>query len=431
MEDYTLSNGLKVILIHDDEQPLVTVSLQLPFGRFAEPTGLEGVAHLTAALIQKGPVGMTSEHYSEILESAGVLSYGDAVDERMSVGARMLSVHADHIFHQLWECYTNPSLDTKEFDRLIKESQTALQAEFSDPSSLAYRHFNAQLFGHDHCAGRSQSLMSVKKITCDHIQSFYRKYFGPRGALLVIAGDFNRDEVKQSWFPLIEKWNNDTTIYQGTLPQKRPHGLSIRLIDKPDLTQATFVFGHQTIGENHPLRYPLALGNYCLGGGNFSSRLMASVRSQFGKTYGISSQVSFYKEFGKMSISTTTRNHQVGEVIETTLNVYEKLIESGIDDDEREKACQFGIGHMAFELEGISHIVEKVLWMNHYGYDKDIIEKFPDRIRRITSKEIHESFLQDEWYKSKVLTIVGKRSAIEKQLSPFGDITFWRFRDEP
>ena len=205
----------------------------------------------------------------------------------------------------------------------------------------------------------------------------------------------------------------------------------VRLIDKPDVSQSYIMVGHPVPGELSPNHHALALANYILGGGNFSSRLMASVRAGKGKTYGISSQISGNRQCGIFTISTATLNAQTAEVLETIFSVYRVLAEHGVTDDELEKAKQFAIGNMAFQLEGIGNIAEKLLWLRLYGRTKDYVENFGGAIASITKEQVDAAIrdhLSSQYF---AIAVVGKKENVASQLQGLGDVETVSYRDNP
>ncbi|HAJ80478.1 MAG TPA: hypothetical protein DCO75_11995 [Fibrobacteres bacterium] len=425
----SLDNGLQIVYIPDSEQQAVTVAMQIRVGEFSDPVSLEGVAGLTVSLLQKGSAGLTAEQFADRLERTGTSLFAETGDEHIVIGFKTLSRHAKSIMLLFRDMLCSPGFDKRELARLKKELITSLQAETSDANSLANRHFFSHLCGKNHPAGRLHTIQSVKKIDISHIRSFYSSFFTPANCMLVIAGHFSQSEGCREWSDLFSSWNSVKTVESciaGQIPALAE--TSIRLVDKADITQTYFILGHPAPGELIPDRNALALANYCLGGGNFSSRLMDKVRSAKGKTYGISSQISCNKICGIFMISTATQSAQATEVLGTIFDVYKKFSEDGITAAELEKAREFAIGNMAFQLEGICNIVDKFLGLNLYDRDISYMENFDSAISAISLDDVNEAIRK--YLSSKYFSIVavGKKEEIYNQLSAFGKVTCMNFR---
>jgi predicted Zn-dependent peptidase len=432
MQEDVLPNGLRRIRLSDHEQPAIEILLQAPVGHIHDPDGKEGLAELSAGLMLKGPKGCTNEEYVDAMEQVGASQVLDVGEEHTMFGLRVLSDHADDIVPRFIGMVASPLLDKKEFGRLRREMLTSLEAEYADPSALAGKHFQAELFGRANPAGRVANLRSVKRISFDDMEAFNSGFRCAGGSTVIIAGDIDPASAKS-------KWNAALEALPGGPAQSMPDmtdgpelsDTRVRLVNKPDSSQTTLVIGHRCIAEHHPAREALALGNYIIGGGNFSSRLMEQVRSRTGKTYGISSQIISHRHSGTFLISTTTQNHQVGDVLAAIFDVYRECTSNGVTELELEKARQFANGNLAFQLEGISNVAEKLLWLRFYGYDNSYIENHAAIIDAVRLEQVNEALKNVLASEHFVIAAVGKRTEIGAQLERFGSVRVVDFRSDP
>ncbi len=426
-----LDNGIRLIQIPGREYPVILAAVQFPVGRFSDPAGREGVADLTLGLIQKGPESISSERFMDLLEHGGASLFGDVSDEHCTIGIRMLASNASEIFPRFWEAISCPSCDKRELSRIKRELLTGLQAEFSDPGALANRHFNAELYGEKHPAGKAQTLGSVKKIRLSDVYAFYERHISPAGAACVIAGDLPGKETLQSWRAMIGEWRAEAQESGAARETVSLESTRVRIVEKNDLSQTTLIIGQPTIGELDPRRSALSIGNYILGGGSFSSRLMKRIRSEAGQTYGVSSQLYCGKESGVFMISTTTQSHQLAEVIKAVQEEFAAMMREGITEDELDKARQFAIGHLAFELEGMANVADKLLWLRHNGRDNSFIERFGERIGALSARDINEAMQACLHGSRFVYCAVGKKDEIAPVLESVGPVRIVDSRSVP
>lgn len=430
MEEKKLSNGLTLIVVPDHEQDGIVVALQLPIGRFSDPAGKEGVCELTVGLISKGTESFSSDEFASRLENAGATLFSDVGEEHCVYGIRMLASSAQAIFPIFVEMFSRPRFAAEEFQRLQREMVTALQAERIEPSVLATRHFYHELAGKGHPAGRFQTEQTIKKITLADVKAFFGEYCSPEGGLCVVAGDFNADPFGRFATEQLTFWKRSGRKPQVIAPAaQHPAAAVVRLVNKPDLTQTSLAVGQASPGERCPDKNTLLLANHIFGGGNFSSRLMTRIRTSDGKTYGISSQMVSETEFGALLISTSTQNSQLGGVLGSIIEEYRRFCAEGVTADELEKASQFAIGNMAFQLEGIGNIVDKLLWLRFYGRANSYIERFEDIITAIDIESVNTAVRRYFSPDRLIIAAVGKKEAILPQLSSFGPLKQYHFRD--
>lgn len=425
-----LDNGLRVLLVPDTEQDGLVVAAQFRLGTFSDPVGLEGTAELCMGLIQKGSGELSAEQTAEKLEFAGASLFSDVGEEHLGLGIRMLCQKEEEILPVFWNMLLNPRFEQHEFTRIQREMVTSLQAETVDPGIIANRYFYRTLAGKDHPAGRFYTLNSVKKTGISDVKNFYETFFLPQNCILVVAGNFDPEKFRNRWFDILSKWTGiSETKPVYALPVQVPSRV-VKLIDKPTLTQASIMIGHAAPGELFAHRNEVALSNYILGAGNFSSRLMSRVRSADGKTYGISSQIASERQFGAFSITTSTQNSQLGGVLKSILEVLDDFCKNGVSDSELEKAKQFVTGNMAFQLEGIGNIAEKLLWLRFYDRPNSYIENFDSIIDQITLEGVNQAIRDHFSVENLIIVVVGKKVELLPQLKEFGLLSVYHFRDK-
>jgi zinc protease len=432
MDEFEIANGLKIICMPDHEQCGCVVALQLPVGRFSDPPGREGLCEITCGLLSKGSAGYTADEFAEKLENAGATLFSEVGEEYCVLGIRMLASSAPSLLPLFVEMIHRPRFAKEEFARLKQEMITGLQAETADTALIALRHFYSALAGKEHPAGRFQCVPSLKTITIAEVKGFFGDYFSPVNALCVAAGDYDREPLRQFVAAQFSQWVHafgETAVIAPPLPHRTGRAI-VRIINKPDVTQTSLAIGHASPGEKCPEKNALLLANHIFGGGNFSSRLMARIRSAGGKTYGIASQLLSEKDFGAFMISTATQNSQLGDVLTSIFEEYRRFCRDGVTAEELEKARRFAIGNMAFQLEGIGAVVDKLLWLRFYGRPKSYIERFEEIISSIDVGAVNSAIRMHMLPENLVIAAVGKRTEIQDQLKPFGDIKNYHFRDK-
>jgi len=429
-DETVLENGLRLILFPDHEQEGLVVAAQFPFGRFCDPPLKEGLAEMVVALLQKGTHDCSFDQFSEKLEFAGASLFAEVGEEHTGIGIRMLSKSKDELMPLFLDMLLHPRMDHHEFDRIKKEMITSLQAETVEPSIVANRHFFVELVGKEHPAGRFHSIDAIRKMTIDDVAKYYSGHIGPANAIFVVAGDFDCDEFKNTCLPTLKSWAVSGLSEPSYAPACIVSKVAFRLVDKHDTTQTTLVLGHAMPGENSKDRSVLALANYILGAGNFSSRLMTSIRSKVGRTYGISSQIAAERVFGAFTISTTTQNGQLRAMIDAILEQFRDFCTNGVLEKELDNAKKFAIGNMAFQVEGIGNIAEKLMWLRFYGYSDSYIEDFDQRIGSITLDQINKAVREYFSVDKLIIVAVGKKAEIADQLKGLGPFAEYHFRDK-
>jgi zinc protease len=429
----TLANGLSVVLVEDHELEGVVFACQMPFGEFSDPAGYEGTTDLLVGLMLKGTESILPDDFAEKMERYGASMFTEIGDEHTIIGCKLLSRFIPEVFPLYSEMMLAPGFRKRELDRLKREMVTGLTAETSEPMSLANRHFTSLLCTSQHPAGRIHTIKSVKHITLDRISDFYKIHISPNQAVLLIAGDFSKDTVLGLIHSHFDKWTAHSSAAPGVIADALAPLTAnrIRIVDKPDISQVSFIIGHPIGGELAANRNQVALANYVLGGGNFSSRLMAAIRSAEGKTYGISSQVSCERNFGVFSISTSTQYSQARDMLSGIMKTYREFHTGGITEDELAKAKQFARGNMAFQLEGVMNVADKLLWLRQYNRDVSYIENFDSMVADISIESVRNAIASQLSSPYFAIAAVGKKEELSAILSEYGTIAIVPFKSDP
>ena len=204
IEQYTLENGLRVVLNYDPAIPVVAVAVYYDVGSRNEREGRTGFAHLFEHMMFQGSENVKkAEHFQFIMKAGGTMN-GTTSSERTNY---FESLPANQLPLALWLesdrmrtlAVTQENLDNqrdavKEEKRLRYDNQPYGQI-FDLINSMVYKNFaNAH--------STIGSMEDLDDATVEDVQEFFRVYYAPNNAVLVISGAFERETVKE----LVEKY---------------------------------------------------------------------------------------------------------------------------------------------------------------------------------------------------------------------------------
>ena len=211
---FVLPNGLIVILHEDHTTPMVTVNCWYHVGSDREKPGRTGFAHLFEHLMFMGSLHAGEGKFDEWLEAAGGDNNGSTYNDRTNyyenapVNALELPLflESDRMGY-LVDAMTPAKVDAQ---RAVVKNERRQSYE-NRPYGIASIIISENLFPPDHpyhwpVIGSQEDLSAAKY---EDVVEFFRKYYGPNNASLVIAGDI--DPVKTR--SLVEKWFSD--VKQG------------------------------------------------------------------------------------------------------------------------------------------------------------------------------------------------------------------------
>ncbi|MDD4032849.1 MAG: insulinase family protein, partial [Bacteroidales bacterium] len=187
----TLSNGIKIYGIEQDELPLVHFTLTLTGGPLFDTPEKAGVALLTTQLMNEGSENKTPEEMEEALKllGASVNIYLDG--EKVAISGYCMTNTYEQVMNLVEELLLHPRWDAKEFDRLKQALLSGIQQEMVNPGNIASRVFLGLIYGKESILGQSQrgTQASVSAITLDDLKAYYQNYFSPNLATFHVAGE--------------------------------------------------------------------------------------------------------------------------------------------------------------------------------------------------------------------------------------------------
>ncbi|RMG20378.1 MAG: insulinase family protein [Deltaproteobacteria bacterium] len=215
-EKYTLPNGLEVILHEDHRLPLVAVSVWYHVGAFHEPPGRSGFAHLFEHMMFQGSEHVGPDQHFKILEEIGGTGMNGTTNFNRT--NYFETVPSNQLETALWlesdrmgfllEAMTPEMLENQ---REVVKNERRQRTETA-PYGLADEAAWKALFPkpHPYHGMVIGSMKDLDAATLKDVREFFKKWYAPSNATLVVAGDFDPAQAKK----LIDK-------YFGTLP-KRP-----------------------------------------------------------------------------------------------------------------------------------------------------------------------------------------------------------------
>ena len=200
-EKYTLPNGLEVILHQDHTTPMIAVDSWYHVGSGDEKVGHTGFAHLFEHLMFMGSEHVPTGQFDTLLEAAGGNNNGSTTEDRTNYyeivpsNALPLAMYLDSDRMG----FLLQALDSAKVDlqRSVVKNERRERVD-NMPYGKADETILAALYpkGHPYSWPVIGSMADLSAATLADVRSFFRTYYAPNNATLVIAGDFDVDSAK-------------------------------------------------------------------------------------------------------------------------------------------------------------------------------------------------------------------------------------------
>lgn len=418
---WRLPNGLDVLVVPREGLPIVSFTLALKAGAYDEAKDrTQGVADFTAAMLRHGAGKRSAEQIATTIDSVGGALEAAAGAESTVVACSALAASADTCLSLLGDILLRPTFPAAEMAQIRDQMLAALGGRDDDPHQLAAEHFDNLLFGEAHPDGWVLMPAHVKAISRQQLLAFWKTFYRPNNAILTVAGAVDPVSMQKRIARAFGSWATGPVPVRPAFQLPEAHGVRVMLVDKPELSQATLMFGHRGLRHADPDWYAATLVNYVLGGSDFSSRLMAEVRSKRGLTYGIGSSFGATLYPGAFRISASTRNETTWDALSVTINELRKMKAGGPTADELAKAKGYFAGSTPFTLESPAEIARALVNAELHGLGVDYVEEMSLRLAAVdlnATAAAARKWLQPD---DLAIAIVGRAAVIAPQLQKAG-----------
>jgi len=197
----TLPNGLTLIIHQDPSVPVVTTNVWYHVGSGDEKLGRTGFAHLFEHLMFMGSKNAPYPQFDRLLEAAGANNNGSTNPDRTnyyesgpaSALPLMLWLEADRLGWML-ETMDGPKVDLQR--DVVKNERR--QSYENQPYGLAYENLVSAIYpkGHPYSWSTIGSMADLSAASLEDVKDFFRTYYTPNNASIVVAGAVNVDSVR-------------------------------------------------------------------------------------------------------------------------------------------------------------------------------------------------------------------------------------------
>lgn len=407
-QTFTLSNGLKVLVVENHKLPRVRIQLLLD-----NPPVLEGekagVSSLTGALLGKGSSNISKDDFNEEVDFLGAtISFSG-----QSAFASTLSRYFPRILELMAEAALNPNFSQEEFEKEKERFIENLRSEEKDVSAVARRVQSALAYGTAHPYGEFVSIESLEKVTLEDVSNFYARYFSPDNAYLVLIGDLDVKTAKKLVQTHFKDWSSKLQNGPSYSEANNLAEPTINFVDMPNAVQSEIVVQNLvSLKMSDPDYIPVLIANQILGGGA-EGRLFLNLREDKGYTYGSYSSVGTDKySNARFRASAQVRNAVTDSAVVEILSEIKKIGTERVSEVDLKNAKEKYKGSFVRSLERPETVANFALNIETQGLSADFYENYLSRIDAVTAEEVQR--VAQKYFKvdQARIVVVGKGSEV-------------------
>jgi zinc protease len=392
---FTLPNGMEVVVVPDHRAPVVTHMVWYRVGGADEPLGVSGIAHFLEHLMFKSTDKIANGEFSKIVSRLGgqdnaftaqdVTAYFQRVSKDRL--AKVMDMEADRMVHLRLdekEVLTERNVILEERRSRVENNPNAILTEQMDAALYLAHPYRIPVIGWEH---------EMAKLSRMDALNFYKRFYAPNNAILVVTGDVTPDEVRKLATETYGAVPRNPDVMARERPGEPPQRAA-RRVELKDPRAGRRVWQRYYIAPAYAKAAPgeaeaLDLLMKILASGPTSriyKKLVVDekVVSSAGGWYSASSRDS-----GKIALSAVPNDGVAFEKIESLIDgVIADVAKNGVTDAELDRAKKAYLAEYVYQTDNQASLARRYGWALAVGSTIKDIEEWPERLSRVTADEV-------------------------------------------
>jgi len=398
VSEFTLANGLDVVVIPDHRAPVVTHMIWYKVGSADETAGKSGLAHFLEHLMFKGTAKNPGDTFSQAVAAIGGQENAFTTDDYTGFFQRvprehlaeMMAFEADRITGLvLTDEVVRPELN------VVLEEQNMRIA--NNPGGRLGQQMDAALYL-NHPYGRPVIgwRREIEKLDRDEALAFYRRFYTPNNAIVVVAGDVTAEEVRaaaEATYGKVSRRADDNPRLRPKEPvQEAPRTVTLAdaRVEQPSFSRYYLAPSSTTAkpGESEALDVLAHL----LGSGS-NSRLYRTLVMDKGMALAAGASYSSTElDYGKFSVYGTPKPGTTLRDLEAAIDaVLDDVIAHGVTAGELERSKNRLIADAVYAQDNQAALARWYGASLATGQTVEQVRTWPDRIRAVTADAVQQA----------------------------------------
>jgi zinc protease len=398
--EFTLDNGLKVVVREDQRSPVVVAQVWYKIGSSYEQFGSTGLSHALEHMMFKGTPKVPTGEFSRLVSFLGGEDNAFTTDDytayyQLYSNTRLplaLELEADRM--------VNLTLDETEFKQEIKVVMEERRQRTDDsPQGLAFERFQSVAMLTTPTRNPTIGWMAdLENMKIDDLRQWYKKWYAPNNATLVVVGDVKTDEVKKlaiHYFGSIPSQNLPSLAVPKELKAIGERQITLELPAKVANLYLGFNVPSLTSTTNPKEVYALSMLLGVLDQG-----LSARLESRLVREKRILSAVSSsYRPFNRGdTLLTITAIPAEGYTLEQAkaaiLDEVNALKTETISEDELKTVYASIVADNVFSQDSISSQANQIGMLESLGLGWKTLDDYNTQLQTITTDDIRQAAKQ-------------------------------------
>jgi zinc protease len=405
-----LDNGLRVIVKPDRRAPVVIAMLWYKVGSIDEVTGNTGIAHVLEHMAFKGTPTVGNGEYTRLISEAGGSFNAFTAHDATGYFASLQKSRLPLALRLEADRMANLLLSEEEFKKEIRVVMEERRLRTEDrPRGLVSEQLMAMaLTAHPYRNPIIGWMSDLENMRIEDVKAFYRRWYAPNNAILVVVGDVEPAEVfalAQQYFGPIGA--SELPPRTGTVePAQR--GIRRATVKAPaELPYVSIAFPTPLLRDAARDWEPYALEMLAsvLSGSEAARLRRILMREERLATNVAASYDGVARGPGFFYLGATpTPGRTVAEVEQALRREMARIIEAGVEPDELERARAQAVAGHVYQRDSMMFQARQIGILEISGIPHDTIDLQLEKLREVTSDQVRE--VARKYFREDALTII-------------------------
>ncbi len=401
IEKVKTNTGIEIIFDKLKSISTCSVGVFVKTGSRDESDTEEGISHVLEHMVFKGTPTRNYFEISDEIDYLGANVNAHTTKEETVFYINALTQFLGKSVDILFDIVTNSTINEKELEKEKDVIVEEIKMYKDSPDDLVFEMNYADSINGQYGKPIIGTEASVKGFKAEEIKKYYRERYTKDNILIVVSGNFDKDEIIQK-----------VDEYFGKLADKKVNRReridfsfnSGKKVVSKDINQVNICITHQSVDYNSKNKIYTDILSSIIGG-SMSSRLFQEIREKNGLAYSVYTYNQYYLSGGLTSTYIGTNLENYEKAIEITLSEFRKMRENGVTEDELQKAKNKYMSRIAFAMENPRS--RMIILGNYYIRKNEILdaEKIKNEINAV--KLIDVNNFAKTGYLTENITVLG------------------------
>ena len=423
---HTFANGLKVRTVEHPGVPVITFVMQIEGGLGADPAEREGLAAITADMLDEGTGSLSAIDVSDALARIGGEYDVEVGADTTLFTLTTLTRFAGHGARLLSKMLSAPSMRDVDFERVRQLRLDRLRQLTDLPPAVAERAFLRLLYPshpYGHLAIGTDG--ALRTVTREEVVRFHAATFLPWRATLVVVGALSHSDLVTIAERAFRDWTGEEQVLN--LPSAAADAVAdiatsplLAVVPREAAAQSELRLGHLSARRDTPDYAALLVMNAILGG-QFVSRLNMKLREEKAFTYGVRTGFDWRRGVGPFSVQTSVHTAATAESIADTLTEISDLRGQRPATAEELSTAKASLTRgYPRNFETAQQVARSIAQLALFNLPDSYFEEFVPKVNAVTTDQVTRA-AQTYLDPSRLIAlVVGDRNATEQSLGQLG-----------